>query len=154
MAGMGAPPKPGGARQRKGKATSVALVADPDIEVPELPDRDIDWHYQTVEWWESIWKSPMSPEWDESDIHNLFLMAVCFDDFWTSRSASDRQKASVEIRLHSQRLGLSPIDRRRLQWEIQKVEDGAARAAKRQAENRAIPVAGDDDDPRADLHSA
>jgi hypothetical protein len=154
MAGRGPAPKPGSARQRKGSKSAVALVADPDIEIPELPDRDIDWHYQTIEWWEDVWASPMAPEYDDSDIHSLYIMAVCVDDFWSARNPTERQKASAEVRLHSQRLGLSPIDRLRLRWEIQKVEDGAARAAKRQAENRAISVAGDDDDPRADLHSA
>jgi hypothetical protein len=132
--------KPGNIRQ---------LVADDEIEAPELPDNPDGWHYQTLEWWDEIWRSPMAPEYDDSDIQGLYVMARCVDDFWNARSPTERQKASAEVRLHSMRFGLSPMDRRRLQWEIAKVDDAQAKAKRRAAaEAVEVKLEAETDDPR------
>lgn len=131
-------PKTASTRARRNKsATAATLTADPNIEAPVLPgnfDEDgtpIDWHQATLAWWADIWSSPMAPEYDESDIHGLVMLAAIVDDFWQTRSAKARREAAAEIRLQSQRFGLSPIDRRRLQWEISRAEDAADKTTKR-----------------------
>lgn len=142
--------KPASTRQRRNKTSSAAvLYIDPDLEAPELPDIPDGWHYQTLEWWDEIWRSPMAPEYDDSDIQGLYVMARCVDDFWNARNPTERQRASAEVRLHSMRFGLSPMDRRRLQWEIAKVDDAQAKA-KRRAAAEAVEVKPEveADDPR------
>src|SRR4051812_33293383 len=66
----------------------------------------------------SCWpdSTPMAAEYDATDVHGLLQLAVLVDDFWHAESPRDRQTASAEMRLQGVRFGLSPIDRRRLQW--------------------------------------
>jgi hypothetical protein len=86
----------------------------------------------------------MAPEFDESDIHGLFLLAVLVDQFWTEPS----QQLAAEIRLQRQCFGLTPIDRRRLQWEIDRGEAAAAKTQKRQRDAAPKPEAVEEEDPR------
>lgn len=120
-------PKPAGTRARRNKAsTHTTLTAVHDVEAPSLPDGR-EWHGQTLAWWADVWASPMAPEYDVSDLHGLFLLAVLVDDFWQRPS----QQLAAEIRLQRQCFGLSPIDRRRLQWEIDRGDSAAAKTRKR-----------------------
>jgi hypothetical protein len=68
----------------------------------------------TASWWRDSWASPMRKLWLYSDQHGLFILAELVDQFWWEPDA-DKAK---EIRLQGQRFGLSPIDRRRLQWDM------------------------------------
>lgn len=139
-------PKPAHMRQRRNRvSTSAKLVADPKLKAPELPDRL--WHSMTLAWWQDVWSSPMAPEYDDSDRHGLFLLAVLIDEFWLSPS----KELAAEIRLQRQSFGLSPIDRRRLQWEIERGDEASERTKKR----RAKPVAKGEPpaDPRSILHA-
>ena len=133
---MAPPSKPAATRQRRNKTSTNAVLRVPEageITVPKLP-RVADWHAMTLRWWRDIWDSPMAPEFDESDIHGLFALAMVVNDFWNATNPNDRQKASVEIRLQSQRYGLSPMDRRRLQWEIERTSEAQDKGAKRRRE--------------------
>ncbi|GAA0853446.1 hypothetical protein GCM10009525_83160 [Streptosporangium amethystogenes subsp. fukuiense] len=144
---MAPPPKPAGMRQRRNRvSTNAKLVADPKLKAPELPDRS--WHSMTVAWWEDVWSSPMAPEYDDSDRHGLFLMAVLIDEFWLSPS----KELAAEIRLQRQAFGLSPIDRRRLQWEIERGDEANERTKKRRAKPAAKVADGEPADPRSILH--
>lgn len=109
-------PKDPTTRARRNKAAGArTLQAVEDFPVPLLPeDAERAWHPLTLSWWVDIWSSPMAPEFDDSDLHGLFLLAVLVDAFWTEPS----QSLAAEIRLQRQCFGLTPIDRRRLQWEI------------------------------------
>jgi hypothetical protein len=75
----------------------------------------------------------MAPEYDDSDRHGLVMLAVLVDEFWVCTSVADQLKLMAEIRQQSQRFGLSPMDRRRLQWEIERTEDAQAKGARRRA---------------------
>ncbi|MFI6813757.1 hypothetical protein ACIBG7_15155 [Nonomuraea sp. NPDC050328] len=139
-------PKPAHMRQRRNKAsTSAKLQADPKLRAPELPERE--WHPMTLAWWADVWASPMAPEFDASDRHGLFVLAVLIDEFWTKPS----KDLAGEIRLQRQSFGLSPIDRRRLQWEIDRGDEAASRTKKR----RTAPAKADAPavDPRSILHA-
>ena len=70
----------------------------------------------TRAWWADLWASPMAPEYDDSDRHGLLMLAALVDDLWRAKTARDRLAAAAEVRLQGARYGLSPIDRRRLQW--------------------------------------
>lgn len=134
-------PKHPSTRQRRNKTSTVRTLslAEAITKAPELP-AGRDWHAQTSAWWGDVWASPMAPEYDDSDRHGLFLLAVLVDDFWRQPS----QALAAEIRLQRQCFGLSPIDRRRLQWEIQRGED----AVERRQARKASPAPTKKTDPR------
>ena len=90
------------------------MRAVPKSKVPVLP---FEANAACLAWWADVWASPMAPEFVRSDIHGLFMLAYLVDEFW-SEGAVDRKALLGEIRLQRQCFGLSPIDRRRLQWEI------------------------------------
>lgn len=145
---MAPTPKPAGMRQRRNRAsTNARLQADPKLKAPKLPDRT--WQSMTLDWWADVWSSPMAPEYDDSDRHGLFLLAVLIDEFWLSPT----KELAGEIRLQRQAFGLSPIDRRRLQWEIDRGDEATERTRKRRA--KPTPETGDAPagDPRSILHA-
>lgn len=140
-------PKSNPARRNK-SATRATLTADHDVQAPDLPEGE--WHPQTEQWWRDVWASPMAPEYDESDRHGLFALARLVNDFWTAESARERAALSAEIRLQRQCFGLTPIDRRRLQWEIERTEEAQDKGKKR----RSQPKPKDErPDPRSVLRS-
>jgi hypothetical protein len=147
----GPAPKDPSARARRNKASTKATIqADAAIVAPELPEYD--WHAMTLKWWRDLWASPMAPEYDDSDRHGLFKLAMLTNDFWTAESAKERKEASAEIRMQEQRYGLSPMDRRRLQWEIEKSEEAVDRGAKRRTTAKASQPQSKGD-PRAVLRA-
>lgn len=113
------------------KAALVARLTADDDPTPKLPERVDGWHSQTAAWWADVWASPMSNEWHESDIHNLFVCAMLYDDMWRGETATARQKAASEFRQQRAVLGLTPYDRRRLEWTIESAEDAKDRGTKR-----------------------
>lgn len=144
-------PKPASTRARRNRAsTSATLQADPTLPIPNLPGDH--WHPMTLQFWTDLWSSPMAPEYDDSDKHGLFMLAQIVNDFWTTESADMRSKLAAEIRMQRNRYGLSPMDRRSLQWEIQRVEEGQERATKRAARSATpAPASKQSNDPRAVL---
>jgi hypothetical protein len=100
------------------------------VVAPDLPEDRI-WHSQTRQWWVDVWASPMAPEYDSSDRHGLFALAALVDDFWKAETARERAALAAEIRLQRQCFGLTPIDRRRLQWEIERTDEAQSRGRKR-----------------------
>jgi hypothetical protein len=90
------------------------------------------WHPDTLAFWREVWASPMAPEFIAADVPGLVLVARLIDKF----NYGDVSLAA-EIRLQRQCFGLTPLDRRRLQWEIERGEaaekrrppDGAAGGA-------------------------
>lgn len=132
---MPAQPKDPSIRVRRNKAsTKATLKSDASIIAPELPAYD--WHPMVLAWWRDLWSSPMAPEFDDSDRHGLFKLALLHDDFWKADQPKVRKEASAEIRLQEQRFGLSPIDRRRLQWEIERTEEAVERGEKRRTASK------------------
>jgi hypothetical protein len=95
----------------------------------------------------------MAPEYDDSDRHGLFSLAVLVDDFWHCGEAKLRTAIAAEIRQQRQCFGLTPIDRRRLQWEIERSEDAQDRGQRRRGTTPPVaPVAGATD-PRSALRA-
>lgn len=125
-------PKPPQQRVRRNKTATAATLnaaeaplTDPDA-WPELPKRGRKtWHPFVLTWWADLWHSPMAHEFLRQDLHQLYLLADLHDQYWRKPSA----KLAAEIRQQGQRFGLSPMDRRRLQWEIE-----------REPEQRAAPT--------------
>lgn len=133
-------------RARANKAaTRATLAPDASREVPAMPDGPT-WHSETVRWWADVWSSPMSPEWDESDEHNVILCALLYNDIWMAETAKERKDAAGEFRLQRRDLGLTPYDRRRLEWTIESADEAKDRG--RQRRSRQAPKADPAKDPR------
>ena len=117
----------------------------------DLPSIPGSWHPMVQQFWDDIWRSPMSPEWDESDVHNAYLLAYAYQDFWTASGPTGRQMAMSEIRLQRRALGLDPASRRSLEWTIEQADEAKARGRKRRAAEKPPPAKPDPDkskDPR------
>lgn len=135
----GPAPKPSATRQRRNRTTTAAQLPSEasaaDNEVPPLPPRAEGaepWHPMVVEWWESVWRSPMAAEFLDADMRGgLYLLADLHQLRWTALTGGALIEVAKEIRLQEVRFGLSPIDRRRLQWEVDKGEKAAARTENR-----------------------
>lgn len=138
----GAIPKDPKLRQRRNKTSTRAILStevDTEREIPQLP-KNRRWHYLTREWWERAWQSPMAPEYLEADIDGMFILALLIDKFWKKPT----KELAGEIRLQRQCFGLTPIDRRRLQWEVEKVES----VTRKRHTGQAAQHSGASDDPR------
>ena len=129
MAGRGPAPKPSALRQRRNKpqggAQLPSAAAASQFDVPELPKREDGerWHPKVAEWWSAVWRSPMASEFLDADMRGgLCLLADLYQLRWTATSRAALIDASKEIRMQEVRFGLSPIDRRRLQWEVARGE--------------------------------
>lgn len=126
-------------------STLAVLRADPDLVVPKLPENADGWHPLTLTWWEAIWASPMAPEFVEADQPALVRLARLVEMFWREDVPRRAAALSAEIRLGSQNFGLTPLDRRRLQWEVARGDEAAERTAARRS---ASPAKRSRRDPR------
>jgi len=91
----------------------------------------------------------MAVEFIKSDMHQLYILADLIDQYWRESASRNGPSPALatEIRLQRQCFGLTPIDRRRLQWEIERGEDANVKGQKR----RNAPVKNYKVDPRAAL---
>ncbi len=117
----GPAPKPAALRQRKNRSSTAATLVAPPVTRADLPAKEPDWHHLTRTWWATIWASPMVQEWVDADVPGLFALARLVDEFWTAPS-SDAAKFAAEIRMQQREYGLSPLSRRQLEWEVQRLE--------------------------------
>lgn len=137
-------PKPVALRQRRnrtpGAATLPSAKSMAKNTVPDLPKREKAteiWHPLVVAWWRSVWTSPMASEYLPSDVNGgLFQLAELHQVFWAAATSKERLAAAAEIRLQEVRFGLSPIDRRRLQWEVEKGEKAVEQTTSRRKARR------------------
>lgn len=149
---MPQPKKHSSVRARANKASTAAtLPTDHAVVKPALPTNR-EWQAMTREWWDDLWAAPMAAEYHSSDRHALFLLAVLVDEFWADPSSGK----AAEIRLQRQAFGLTPYDRRRLEWTIETAEESKDRGRRRrtgrtdQSTTAPTPPL---DDPRAGLYA-
>lgn len=82
---------------------------------------------RVLEWWQSVWRSPMAAEFLDAELRGgMYLLAELHQKRWTAESTTELLEVAKEIRLQEARFGLSPIDRRRLQWQVGKGEGGTS----------------------------
>jgi hypothetical protein len=124
-------------RQRRNRESTRALLPTEEQAaggtVPDLPPLGgkQKWHAMVLQWWTAVWQSPMASEYLAADKEALYMLARLQQDFWRAKTSKDRQHAAAEIRQQGVRFGLSPIDRRRLQWEVEKGDQAEERTTKR-----------------------
>jgi hypothetical protein len=140
----GPTPKNPVTRQRRNKIATRAMLppeSAPRQRAPALPPA-CEWNPMTRRWWRDVWASPMATEYLRADAHALFRLAILINMFWSEPS----KELAAEIRLQQQAFGLTPLDRSRLEWNIEHVEQARDRR-ERQRSAGAI-IIDHDDDPR------
>lgn len=155
----GPAPKNAATRARRNVRSTAASVPSqstrPAGGKPSLPERVADdpWHPHVVVWWNDMWASGMSDEYHDSDVHQLYILADLLQLFWTTdpRKVRDRLLLGAEIRMQRMAFGLTPIDRRRLEWQIETVEAAQDRGTARREVKRAPKPPAAADDPRQAL---
>ena len=141
----GPSPKASALRQRRNKAATRAQFSTDEArqshppDIPPLkemfPKAKRDWHPMTVAWWADIWKSPMADEFLQADMHGLYRLAVLINNFWRR----PERKLAGEIRLQQAAYGLTPLDRRRLEWEVQRAQGEKTEPAQPKPRTRIDP---------------
>jgi len=126
MAGRGPAPKPAAIRQNRNKKSTRATLSwfETDVKIPSLPNPDKrKFHKLTRAWWKRVWQSPMASEYLPTDVDGLGRVALLIDNYYNDPTGQKAKELLGEIRLQEARFGLSPVDRSRLQWEVQKGEE-------------------------------
>jgi hypothetical protein len=152
----GPPPKdPSTRRRRNQTSTRATLPSKHDVARPPLPD-DRAWHTKAVAWWEAVWASPMATEFVDADVPALERLVLLVHFYWTAETPTDMLKLASEIRLQQVNFGLTPYDRRRLEWTIEQTDEAKDRGARRRAATAkpAAPTSGRAKDPRDVLRLA
>lgn len=114
----GPPPKPASQRQRQsepGKGPRrLPAGGRSGTGIPTLPGA-AKLSKATREWWKRVWQSPMSSVYLDADLTGLIRLARLLD-----RDEKGEATATMlaEIRQLEDRFGLSPLARRRLEWEV------------------------------------
>lgn len=135
-------------RQRRNKASTKAVLSaevDEKRRSPRLPKRDDgkEWHDLTRAFWRSLWKSPMASEYLDADIHALYRLTVLIDQFWREPTVS----LEAQIARAQAAFGLTPLDRRRLEWSVAQAEQAQQKRQQRRPAE-VMPMA-PSDDPRS-----
>jgi hypothetical protein len=137
-------------RARQNKAATRAELGedDPEVKIPPMPKHyeekpfkrkgadgivksgvetvETPWHPMAVAWWNDIWPSPMAKQWHSSDIHGLYALLYLYDMFFRNPN----EKTHGEIRLARMPYGLTPLDRRRLEWTLANTKSAENKANK------------------------
>jgi len=152
----GPSPKDPSTRQRRNTTSTKSTLRKPvNPFIPELPatagfdrlaDQEVQWAPETEEWWLAVWESPMAPEFDDSDYFGLVALAWLWNMRELAMAAGHVKTVldlTTEIRLQQPKYGLTPDDRRRLQWTIEQGEQAGERTQSRhldeQDTNRGAP---------------
>nr|WP_145982980.1 hypothetical protein [Pseudonocardia sp. AL041005-10] len=143
-------------RARTNRAATATTLTRPSrkARVPAMPrlPRGETWHPEVKAWWSDVWRSPMASEFIDVDKRALGVLVVLHQDFWTATTAVERNKAATEIRLQRKDFGLTPYDRRRLEWTIEEADAATARGRARRAAGGIKQPTGAAD-PRRTLHA-
>ncbi|PKQ59732.1 hypothetical protein B5566_02500 [Mycobacterium sp. MHSD3] len=126
-------------------ATTLSAVDPDEVDIPELPPLvvyeevdgpdgkpvrerlEVEWDPLTVQWWNDVWSSPMADEYLDADIHGLVRLAALVNAYWRDPCA----KTHAEVRLAQKDYGLTPYDRRRLEWQIETTDDAKSKGNRR-----------------------
>jgi hypothetical protein len=115
-------PKPNGQRRRRNAVPGIATLAKSGREGPAPePETSVVLCDVARRYWDAIWASPMALVYTDVDVFPLSRMAVLVHERETERSTA----GDSELRQLEDRFGVSPLARRRLNWEI----DQAGKAA-------------------------
>lgn len=118
MAGRGPAPKDPAKRARRNKDPQAMRVieAEPTPQ-PPLPD-GVDWHSQTMRWWQMWGDSPLAESYTDNDWSELLDTALVHTRHWNGESS-----AASELRIRVAKFGATPEDRARLRITFAQAEE-------------------------------
>jgi hypothetical protein len=125
--------RPGQRRRRNRPQVAAVLPSLPVVAVPEPPEGLSE---PMLGWWATVWRSPMAAMWVESDVFGLERLAGILE---VALQGAAPAALLAEARQLEDRFGLSPMARRRLQWQIG-ATDAAVDAEVIDAEERWLRV--------------
>lgn len=165
-------PKPDDLRRRRNLEGKASRLERRQGEPPPIGARrgDLEWDDEVLDWWDRAWRSQMASRWHEAeinvvrrycDLYQSWLDLLNGDRIFHLSSkvlGSDAVRVLITVETSSttllagmvaieDRLGLSPVSRRRLNWELDDDNDsaapepktGKARARRNDPRLRAIP---------------
>ena len=88
----------------------------------------------TVAFWNDLSASPMAPVYPDADSPDLHVLAQLVDRLWRDPSTA----LAAEIRQQRMAYGLTPIDRRRLEWSVVTEETASGPAPRRVTDARVV----------------
>lgn len=133
----GGPRKADGPSKKKVMQKVLEEIENPDI--PPMPDPkdwipapsspqeegepaekfEPEWANPVVAWWNSIWSSPMSSEFVESDVHGLYVACVYLHESLNPfYRVQDRIKSAQAFEATIKNYGLTPTSRESLRWAV------------------------------------
>ena len=119
MAGMGPPPKHPSQKRRQTASKLLQLPAEGRHgRAPKWPFAESTPTERKL--WNDLWRTPQAVMWERTHAHREVAAYVR----WSLLAETGDIKAAPEARQMSDRLGLTPLALRRLEWEI--VEDELA----------------------------
>lgn len=128
----GPPPKPNARRRNARPDWKVLPSEGRDGPAPEWPIGPVDDRYQAV--WEDLWSLPQAVAWEALGHARVVARYV-----QVLIRCEDPETATAgllgEVRQLEDRLGLSPMAMRRLQWEVGETSKDAARPKKRKPDD-------------------
>lgn len=135
MAGKGFAPKDPSRRARRNAdpvgLTTLEFIPSDQPELPQLTrvmDEEtgarelLDWHPQTIQWWEMWQRAAQSDTFTETDWSFLVDTALIHHRFW-----SGDMRAAAELRLRVAKFGVTPEDRARLRMVFADADEKDAR---------------------------
>lgn len=143
MAGPGRAPKETLSRpndQARREAESTKVVADGVLRGPDLPGDD--WPARTLQWWDTLRRSPLATKWLDVDWDSLLVAALLHRKVWTDGDLN----AVKELRLRMQSFGTTPESRLRLKVIVENETEAAPAPpvpAKPDRRGRLLKVVGD-----------
>jgi hypothetical protein len=150
-------PKDPKIRQRRNRASSrahLSVVAEDYVangtdgterhNTPPLPPctHAEGWHDLAVAFWNNVWTSPMADQMLWADLDGMYILVDLINRYWHKPSGV----LAAEIRMQRQAYGLTPLDRRRLEWQVEQAEDAKDKGARRRSGQPERPTR---PDPRA-----
>lgn len=136
---MPVPPKDPTTRARRNKTSTNAILrlVDPGA-IPAMPPGN--WRPESVAWWKTVWSSPMRQEFADADHQVLIRMLLLNESIFAAFEDGNMNlfvKLQGEMRQQEMRFGLTPLDRRRLQWTIEQGEAAEEKTTQRRAQKAA-----------------
>lgn len=109
------------ARRNKDTIALTVVEVEPSPQ-PDLPT-GVDWHPQTIRWWDMWADSPLAENFTDAEWLYLTETAFVHTRFWNGDF-----KVAGELRLRSAKFGMTPEDRARLRIQVVTADDAEAKA--------------------------
>lgn len=144
----GPTPKPINMRQRRNKKASrttleVAPIQDSYLKMPPHPTGQ-KWKAQVLDYWKNFTSSPVVKEYLVTDLTLVYRYCILYQDFLQTPTPA----LSGELRMLERELGMSPLARLRLEWQVEVNEELKDKKSRRKPTKTPTIIPHELNDPR------